>query len=494
MTKLCEILRYDPSSPMIFSSGLFLFLFLGFLFVYMLLQKKMTARLVFVTAFSYYFYYKSSGFYFFLLALVTFSDFVIGREIGRWRNNHVQERYIPRLLMTVSLIVDLGFLIYFKYTNFFSGMIASVINSNFQPWDIFLPVGISFFTFQSLSYTIDIYRRDIRPLDNLLDYAFYVSFFPQLVAGPIVRARDFVLQIRKPLVITNTMFAQGVYFIIIGLFKKAVISDYISINFVERIFDNPGLYSGLENLFGIYGYALQIYCDFSGYSDIAIGLALLLGFRFPLNFNAPYRSVSITDFWHRWHISLSSWLKDYLYISLGGNKKGKIRTYLNLMLTMLLGGLWHGASLNFVVWGGIHGIALVGHKFIHQQILHRDKKYRSYGWRKALAIIITFHFVCFAWIFFRNNTFAASGIMLHQILTDFHPELLINVLSSYRYVLGLMLFGYVSHYLPDAWQTRIIVHLSKANLITYSFILVCVIYLIIQIKSSEIQPFIYFQF
>jgi len=494
MTKLYEMLIYDPSSPMIFSSGLFLFLFLGFLFVYMLLQKKMTARLLFVTVFSYYFYYKSSGFNFFLLALVTFSDFVIGREIGRWRENHSERTFIPRLLMVISLIVDLGFLFYFKYTNFFRGVLDSIIDSNFQPLDIFLPVGISFFTFQSLSYTIDIYRRDIRPLDNLLDYAFYVSFFPQLVAGPIVRARDFVPQIRQPLIITNTMFAQGVYLIIIGLFKKAVISDYISINFVERIFDNPGLYSGLENLLGVYGYALQIYCDFSGYSDMAIGIALLLGFRFPLNFNAPYRSTSITDFWHRWHISLSSWLKDYIYISFGGNRNGKIRTYLNLMITMLLGGLWHGASLNFVAWGGIHGIALLCHKFIHQQILHRDKKSRSHGWKKVFAIIITFHFVCFAWIFFRNNTFSTSGLMLHQIFTDFHPELFVNILSSYRCVFGLMLFGYVSHYLPDAWQTRIIARLSRANMITCSVAIVCIIYLVIQIKSSKIQPFIYFQF
>ena len=187
-------------------------------------------------------------------------------------------------------------------------------NGKFQPLDIFLPVGISFFTFQSLSYTIDVYRRELVPLNRLLDYTFYVSFFPQLVAGPIVRARDFIPQIRQPLFVSSEMFGTGVFFIISGLFKKAVISDYISVNFVERIFDNPALYSGVENLFGVYGYALQIYCDFSGYSDMAIGLALLLGFRFPMNFNSPYKADSITDFWHRWHISLSTWLRDYLYI------------------------------------------------------------------------------------------------------------------------------------------------------------------------------------
>lgn len=223
--------------------------------------------------------------------------------------------------------------------------------------------GHLFFTFQSLSYTIDVYRRQITPLTSLLDYAFYVSFFPQLVAGPIVRARDFIPQIRRPLFVSNEMFGRGIFLIVSGLFKKAVISDYISVNFVERIFDNPTLYSGVENLIGVYGYALQIYCDFSGYSDMAIGIALLLGFHFNINFDSPYKSASITEFWRRWHISLSSWLRDYLYISLGGNRKGKIRQYANLIITMFLGGLWHGASWNFVLWGMMHGVALAAHKF-----------------------------------------------------------------------------------------------------------------------------------
>ena len=345
-SKLTDILTYDPKQPMIFSSGLFLFLFLGFSLVYMLLQRKTTARRLFVSLFSYYFYYKSSGVYFFLLGIITVSDFQLARQIAR-----IETLWKRKMLVTLSLAINLGLLCYFKYTNFFYEMLAPLWNGTFEPLDIFLPVGISFFTFQSLSYTLDVYRRDLKPLDNLLDYVFYVSFFPQLVAGPIVRARDFIPQIRQPQFVSNEMFGQGVFFIISGLFKKAVISDYISINFVERIFDNPGLYSGIENLFGVYGYALQIYCDFSGYSDMAIGIALFLGFRFPINFNSPYKSDSVTEFWHRWHISLSTWLRDYLYISLGGNRKGKLRTYINLILTMLLGGLWHGASWNFIVWG-----------------------------------------------------------------------------------------------------------------------------------------------
>jgi alginate O-acetyltransferase algI len=499
--RLIHLLAYHPQEPLIFSSGLFLFLFLGFSFIYMLLQQRLNARLVFVTLFSYYFYYKSSGLYFWLLALVTVSDFFIARGIQRLadvsaadatRTSHA--RHWRKALVALSLLIDLGLLGYFKYTNFFAGMVSQMLEHNFQPWDIFLPVGISFFTFQSMSYTIDVYRGDLKPLPHLLDYAFYVSFFPQLVAGPIVRAADFAPQIRRPLVITNDMFARGVYFILIGLFKKAVISDYISLNFVDRIFDNPTLYSGLENLLGVYGYALQIYCDFSGYSDMAIGIALLLGFHFPINFNAPYRSVSITDFWRRWHISLSTWIRDYIYISLGGNRKGKLRQYVNLVITMLLGGLWHGASLNFVAWGGAHGLALAVHKFFSQEVLHHGRGFQPHGLRKWIAIVLTFHFVCFTWIFFRQKTFMAGWMMLRQIFFNFHAELWQQVCAGYQYVLAFMAFGYLTHFLPDTWQEWFISLLRRCNVVVYALLLTAAIYMVIQVKSSTIQPFIYFQF
>lgn len=499
--RLIHLLAYHPQEPLIFSSGLFLFLFLGFSFIYMLLRQRLNARLVFVTLFSYYFYYKSSGLYFWLLAVVTVSDFFIARGIQRLADGAASDvtrasrvRCWRKALVVLSLLIDLGLLGYFKYTNFFAGMVSQLLEHNFQPWDIFLPVGISFFTFQSLSYTIDVYRGNLKPLPHLLDYAFYVSFFPQLVAGPIVRAADFAPQIRRPLVITNDMFARGVYFILIGLFKKAVISDYISLNFVDRIFDNPTLYSGLENLLGVYGYALQIYCDFSGYSDMAIGIALLLGFHFPINFNAPYRSVSITDFWRRWHISLSTWIRDYIYISLGGNRKGKLRQYVNLVITMLLGGLWHGASLNFVAWGGAHGIALAVHKFFSQEVLHHGRGFQFHGLRKWIAIVLTFHFVCFTWIFFRQKTFTAGWTMLRQIFFNFHAELWQQVCAGYQYVLAFMAFGYLTHFLPDAWQEGIIAQLRRCNVVVYALLLTAAIYMVIQVKSSTIQPFIYFQF
>lgn len=488
MNRLCDVLTYDAQQPMIFSSGLFLFLFLGFSLVYLLLKKTTTLRLLFVVLFSYYFYYKSSGTYFFLLAVVTLSDFTLARLMER-----TERKGARRALLITSLCINLGLLCYFKYTNFFYEMLASLWGGQFHALDIFLPVGISFFTFQSLSYTLDVYRGELKALRNPLDYAFFVSFFPQLVAGPIVRARDFIPQIRRPVVVTPEMFGRGVYFIAAGLFKKAILSDYISVNFVERIFDNPGLYSGIENLFGVYGYALQIYCDFSGYSDMAIGLALLLGFHFPLNFRSPYKASSITEFWHRWHISLSTWLRDYLYISMGGNRRGKLRTYFNLFMTMLLGGLWHGASWNFVFWGAIHGIALALHKF-WRSLLGRDKHYQSRGIRRVLGILLTFHLVCLCWIFFRNSTFEASWTMIHQIVANFQPQLFGQLVDGYKMVFAFMAVGFVLHFLPDRWEEACQRGVIRLPLVAQALLLILIIYVVIQVKTSDIQPFIYFQF
>ncbi len=488
LTKLGDVLIYDPQAPMIFSSGIFLWLFAAFVLVYLLLQRRTTARLLFVTAFSYYFYYKSSGTYFFLLGIVTVGDFFIARLMAREAKSWLRKAWV-----TLSLTINLGLLCYFKYTNFLSEVFASLTGGTFTAMDIFLPVGISFFTFQSLSYTIDVYRKEITPLTNLLDYAFYVSFFPQLVAGPIVRARDFIPQIRRPLFVSSEMFGRGIFLIVSGLFKKAVISDYISINFVERIFDNPTLYSGVENLMGVYGYALQIYCDFSGYSDMAIGIALLLGFHFNINFNSPYKSASVTEFWRRWHISLSGWLRDYLYISLGGNRKGKIRQYANLIITMFLGGLWHGASWNFVLWGMMHGVALALHK-VWMALTGRSKGERSGGLRRFFGIFVTFHFVCLCWVFFRNAEFSTSIDMLKQIVTTFRPQLFPQLVEGYWEVFALMGLGYFLHFVPDSWERVCTQSVIRLPLLGKAVLMILVVYLVIQMKSTEIQPFIYFQF
>ena len=498
MGMLLKQLTYDKSSPLIFSSGLFMIMFAVFIVIYTLLHKKSMARTLFVLAFSYYFYYKSSGFYFFLIAVVTCSDYLIAEIISM-----TESRVGRKWLVALSLIVDLGLLAYFKYTNFFGQMWSEISGTPWHDFAIFLPVGISFFTFQSLSYTIDVYRGKIQPVRNLLDYAFYVSFFPQLVAGPIVRASDFIPQMYRPIVVTREMLGMGFWYVITGLFKKAVISDYISINFVERVFDSPEQFTGLENLLGVYGYGMQIYCDFSGYSDMAIGLALLMGFRFNINFNNPFKAVSITDYWRRWHISLSTWLRDYVYISLGGNRKGKFRQYLNLFITMFLGGLWHGASINFVVWGAFHGVALVLHK-MWMSLTKGWGFVQSKIWN-VLMVFVTFNLVSFGWLLFRNadlsltavinnNDWGNMGVMLSQMLTKFHPELFLKVVTNYWQVFALIALGYTLHFVPDSLSQACKRAFVKMPVVVYALALIVLIVIITQVKTSEIQPFIYFQF
>ncbi|GHV51914.1 alginate O-acetyltransferase [Bacteroidia bacterium] len=503
MDKLRELLTYQPDAPMLFSSGLFFFLFIGFILLYMPLRKHLLARIIYVSLFSLYFYYKSSGMWFFLLILTATSDFLIGSRMA-----HTRAAAGRKCWVALSLLINLGMLAYFKYYNFLLDIffrLGNEVGSLFnigslqaaQPlhYDIFLPVGISFFTFQSLSYIIDIYRKRIEPVRRWADYLFYVSFFPQLVAGPIIRARDFIPQIYKEPAITREQFGEGLFLVVCGLLKKAVISDYISLNFVDRIFDAPLLYSGLENLLGVYGYALQIYCDFSGYSDMAIGIALLLGFRFNINFDSPYRSATITEFWRRWHISLSTWLKDYLYISLGGNRRGKFRTYINLMLTMLIGGLWHGASLRFIFWGGIHGLSLALHKFV----MGRFSSFKQSGsemtfLRRLLGILFTFHLVCFGWIFFRAPSMQAAGEVLSQIATQFHPGILLQFIEGYPVVTAMMAAGFLFHFMPKRVDSFLQGIVTRSPLIIQALILIATIFLIVQMKSASVQPFIYFQF
>ncbi len=491
LQKLINQFRYLPDEPLLFTSGLFLFLFIGFLLIYIPLSHTHRPKLLFTTLFSLYFYYKSSGMFFLLLVSTTCIDYTLAKLI--YENNSPWKRSV---LLTMSLVSNLGLLVYFKYTNFIHELFSYMADLPYQPFDIFLPVGVSFFTFQSLSYTIDVYRKHLKPCDHLLDYTFFVSFFPQLVAGPIVRAADFLPQLAKPTLVTKEMFGRGVYLIATGLFKKAVISNYISANFVDRIFDSPTLFTGLENLFGLYGYALQIYCDFSGYSDMAIGLALLLGFHFNENFNAPYKASNITEFWRRWHISLSTWLRDYLYISMGGNRHGKLRTYFNLIITMLLGGLWHGASFRFVIWGGMHGVVLAIHKFFKESELASRLKANSFykSISPAAGTLLTFHFVCFCWIFFRAPSMEYAGQMISQILFHFSPQVLFEFISGYWTVLVFITSGYVLHFIPHSVDQAAERWTTQLPLAGKAFMLLAIIMICIQTKSASIQPFIYFQF
>jgi alginate O-acetyltransferase complex protein AlgI len=491
-TSIINLLKYQKEAPLLFSSGLFLFIFLGFYGIYLLTLKNERLRIFWVTVFSLYFYYKCAGIYWLLHVVIVLVDFTLAILMSE-----VKTKIRKNALLGVSLLVNLGMLFYFKYTNYFLELYTNITHGTYSTWDIFLPAGISFFTFQSLSYTIDVYRNELKPLRSILDYAFFVTFFPQMVAGPIVRAADFLPQINKTPTLNQAQFGRAIFLIATGLFKKAIISDYISANFVDRVFDSPKLFTGLENLMAIYGYAIQIYCDFSGYSDMAIGLALLMGFTFPINFNAPYQSLSITEFWRRWHISLSTWLRDYLYIPLGGNKKGRIRTYINLLITMLLGGLWHGAATRFLIWGALHGVALAVERFFKERFIVSDKKTKSQSYilaTKAFQWLLTFHFICFCWIFFRAQNLETVWEMLHQVAFSFNPQILGEFFRGYAVVLGFIAMGFVLHFIPTRFENRVLAGTIQLPLLGKAILITLIALLVMQTKSADVQPFIYFQF
>jgi D-alanyl-lipoteichoic acid acyltransferase DltB (MBOAT superfamily) len=482
-------LIYQKSNPLLFNSGLFLCLFLGFLSVYSFVINKVNLRIAFITIFSIYFYYKSSGWYFILMLGTAVICHYISLFIWLSRNKNKR-----KLMLILGLVIYLGLLAYFKYTNFFIEIINQFNTQKLVPLKIFLPLGISFYTFELISYTVDVYQRKFKPVSKLIDFSFYISFFPHLVAGPIVRPNELMPQLRSKIIISNEFIGKGIFLIVAGLIKKAIISDYIGVNFVDRIFDNPTLYSGLENLMGVYGYTLQIYCDFSGYSDMAMGIALLMGFTLPLNFNSPYKSTSITEFWRKWHISLSSWLRDYLYIPLGGNRAGKAKQYINLMITMLLGGLWHGASLKFILWGGLHGVALSLDKLRADFFKKHDIKIgKSIGF-KAFGWFITFNFVAFCWIFFRAPNFDTGISTVEQIFSNFNGNLFYQLVVGYPVVFALITTGFLVHFLPAWVRIKTEQLMIKSPAVLQAFILALIIWVVYQTKTADVQPFIYFQF
>ena len=485
-----DLLSYDASSPMLFNSGQFLFFFILFLIAYSFLYNNKLSRTLFVLGFSFFFYYKASGWYLIVLLITLAVDYLLAHAIYKAK----QQKY-RTLWLIFSLCTSLGLLAYFKYTNFFLENWALLSGNDFEPLDIFLPIGISFYTFQTLSYIIDVYKRELTPTNNFLDYAFYMCFFPHLVAGPIVRAKFFLPQLKSKIIMNPEEIQRGFFLIMQGLFKKAVLADYIS-QYNDLVFAAPGTYSGFENLMAVYGYTLQIYCDFSGYSDMAIGIGLLLGFNLGINFNKPYQALSITDFWRRWHISLSAWLRDYLYISLGGNRKGKVRQYINLFITMLLGGLWHGPSWKFVFWGGMHGLGLSIHKFWKKFVMPGEfeskwgsKIYNLFSW------FITFHFVVFLWVFFRANDFNTAWTMITQITSDFDMAYL-SPFWDVRYLfVVLTLVGFAIHAIPAKLYPQMEkLYIKKVPFIIKAAAFVLLIQLCLQFRSESVQPFIYFQF
>lgn len=483
-----DLLAFDQSNPLLFNSGLFLFLFLGFLLLYMALRRWNNVKMIVVILFSLYFYYKSSALYCFILLGVCISDYVLGLVMGTLKSKTLQ-----KCVILLNVVINVGMLVYFKYFNLLAETFANITSTRFDPLNIVLPAGISFFTFRSISYLVDIYRGELRPARNFLQYVFYLTFFPPLLAGPVVRAKDMLPQVAANPVTTRAMVSEALFLIMAGLIKKVVIADYISGNFVDRIFDNPSLYSGFENVMGALGFALQLYCDFSGYSDMAIGIALLLGYRFKVNFNAPFKAESPSEFWKRWHISLSSWLMDYIYIPLGGNRKGKVRQHANLMTTMLIGGLWHGASWMYLIWGGFNGLLLVGHKMLKNIKIVPQKMAGTFPVR-ATNILITFILIVIGFTIFRANSIEDLGDMGKAVVTNFHLDVAPQFVAGYTMIVVAIVAGFVLHFLPGSatrWAKRAY---DWMPLVVQALILAAVIFLVIQTRQSDLVPFIYFKY
>ncbi len=548
---LKEILVYDESSPLIFTKLYFWIFFTVVLGIYAILYKKIALRNIYLLIVSLFFYYKTSGLFVSILIFSTVSDYLLGNFIYR-----SQTKYMRLAGVTLSICINLFTLGFFKYAYFFTDVYNQITGQSlgvfnwFAYWaneatgthysvdQILLPVGISFYTFQTISYTVDIYRGIIHPVKNILDFGFYVSFFPQLVAGPIVRASEFIPQIYSPYQLTKAEFGYAHYMIAKGLIKKLVLGDYIAVNFIDRVFDNPTMFSGFENVMALFGYSLQVYADFSGYTDMAIGVALLMGFRLPQNFNYPYKAKNVAEFWKRWHMSLSGWLKDYLYIPLGGNRKGTLGslagltvivfflfflstqawmiislvmvlmilsffyffnentrkhvvTNINLMITMLLGGLWHGASWQFIIWGGLNGLGLVVYKY-WKKISPWENSPHSLA--VAWKILLTFTFITFTRAWFRAEDGETVRLMFYQISHHFQWHLIAKIISANWKFFALFTLGMMIHWTSYNFKNRIKTLYENASWWQHVLLFYIAVLIAYQAITADLQPFIYFQF
>ena len=492
-TKISSLLLFDPSNPIMFGSSFFLFLFFFLLLSYRLLSNSQNARILLLIIFSLYFYYKASGVFVLLLIL----NAVINFHLGKLIFEHLDQSK-KRIYLLLSLLFNLGVLILFKYSNLYVELVSRITHNSADLIVMLLPIGLSFYTFKSLSYIIDIYYENIKPINSIRDFSLYVFFFANILAGPIDRAKKFLPQINQEYKLSNKKIATGLFLIMMGLVKKIMIADYISLNFIDRVFEAPLRFSGVEKLFAVYGYTLQLYCDFSGYSDIAIGVALLLGFSLMENFNYPFKAKSISDFWKRWHISLSTWLLDYVFRPLQINLRNmrSAGTIISLIITFVLIGIWHGTSWAFVLWGVLHGI--------YMSIGYLTKKYRSRLVAKLniknskilgfLQIFVTLNLIIFAFIFFRANSFENAIDILHQIAFVFKPGILLQFIIGFTPTFLLITIGFAIHFLPNNFYDKCISTIGRIPMLAQALLLAVVIWIVVQVQYADLQPYIYFNF
>ena len=477
--RLLSMLVFDATNPLTLTTGFFLFAFLVFGLGYIVVRNRGRLRTWYVVLFSLYFYYKLSGIYVLLLLGVALSDFLIGRRVSKSRERGKSTKW----WVALSVVINVAILTYFKATNFFVDVINNLYGSGTLDWQsVVVPAGVSFFVFQSIAYVVDIARGTIAPLKRFVDYLFLLSFFPKMFLGPLVKAKEFIPQIEaRNVECKREDFGRAVMLVARGLVKYAIIAKALGLLFVAPAFAGELGDGGLVALMAIYGFTLQIYCDFSGYSDIAQGVALMLGFKLPDNFDAPYKSATITEFWRRWHISLSTWLKDYLYISLGGNRKGAFRTYLNLIITMFLGGLWHGVGMTFVAWGLLHGVALALHKLWLRFVPKAQAMGRDMGIvRRVVATLFTFNLVAFGWLLFTASDMAEVQTMLNRIAYNFSFDEFMPLVEGSGVAMTLMVVGYVMHFLPRGLNGLCSRGITRLGFVGQWCVMVLVIWLVMQ--------------
>ena len=600
LTYLGQLLSFDSSHPLLFTQIHFWVFFLIVFAVYTffctdrpLTKQRRVARNAYLFAVSLLFYYKTSGLFVLLLVFSTLLGWFLGIRMD---STPSQPR--RKALMATGVTVNLAILGFFKYAYFFTDIFNATFGTEYSIGiKILLPVGISFFTFQNISYIVDVYKRKIAHASNILDFGFYTSFFPQLVAGPILRADQFVPQLYKPFFLSRRQFGIAVFWILNGLVKKLVLSDYLAVNFVDRIFENPSLYTPFENFSALMLYSMQVYADFSGYTDIAIGVAMMMGFYLPLNFNSPYKATNPTDFWRRWHMSLSRWLRDYLYIPLGGNRSAGFLSYfilaailaiasfrlrstaftvvaaavivtvvllyflrpghrrtlgtnVNNMDTMLLGGLWHGASFNFITWGGLNGLGILVYKwwskrsrksqiaalaatcvlllglkltvggpllnmlwfiavvcligFTVLNLLPQEAKGTQRS-RLVWSTLLTFVFISFTRLFFRSGSnldpaeanevaWMTASLMVGQIGSHWQLAQIPAIIGHYWAPFLLFALGMAVHWLPVRFKRRYRLWFALMPLWLMVIVVVVTVFVLYQFVTADLQPFIYFQF
>lgn len=553
MNRLHEIFSGQQQESLLFTRLDFWLFFLAVMAVFVMIHKRFLLRSIFLTGVSLFFYYKTSGNFVLLLAFMLLFNYLMGLAVQTKEGLKSSKFYL-----ILGIVVNVFGLFYFKYAYFFTEAFNLQFGTDFNivnqfavvgnEWfgkgsfvdKILVPMGVSFFTFHNLSYLIDISRKEVKAAKNFFDYAFYVTYFPHLIAGPIVRARDFIAQIHQPYQLSKYQFSWALWMIGKGLLKKLIFADYIAVHFIDKVLDAPEAYPGFVGLIAMFAYSLQIYADFSGYTDIAIGVSKLMGFNLLENFNSPYKAISVADFWRRWHKSLGSWLRDYLYIPLGGNQKGSwgtailtvvilgflyfitgwvalwyaygillliylilwqfwkaFRTFavrdLNLLITMVIGGLWHGASQNFVIWGAMNGAALVAYTY-WKRVSPYEK---STSWIiRVWRILLTLSFITFTRIWFRLPEADQPLVYLSHLTAHFDWSVAMwwKVWLNFQLVFCLIILGFVTHWLPQKWKDNTVLFFSKWPMPLQALIFAFAVFVMYQGVSDTFKAFVYFQF